>query len=68
MCDPLAKVSAHYVVLENAEILQLVKDKHRAWHAGESKWRNQSALNDNSIGIEIVNKGHEFGYTEFPEP
>lgn len=67
MCDPKAQVSAHYMVEENGEIFQLVADEKRAWHAGISCWRGRAALNDSSIGIEIVNPGHEFGYTEFPD-
>lgn len=66
MCDKEAKVSAHYMVYEDGEVVQLVKDEKRAWHAGISCWRGISSLNDSSIGIEIVNPGHEFGYCPFP--
>ncbi|MDX1974144.1 MAG: N-acetylmuramoyl-L-alanine amidase [Rickettsiales bacterium] len=68
LCDPAAKVSAHYVVEEDGTIHNLVYEKERAWHAGVSAWRGHSNINQRSIGIEIVNPGHEFGYTPFPEP
>jgi N-acetylmuramoyl-L-alanine amidase len=64
--DPTAKVSAHYVVDEDGGICRLVPEERRAWHAGVSYWRGHTALNDRSIGIEIVNPGHEFGYRPFP--
>lgn len=66
LCDPEAKVSSHYVVDEDGAVYALVDERHRAWHAGVSFWRGVSGLNDNSIGIEIVNPGHEFGYRAFP--
>ncbi len=66
LCDPLAKVSAHYVVDEDGTVHVLVAEELRAWHAGVSYWRGRTALNDCSIGIEIVNPGHEFGYRAFP--
>jgi N-acetylmuramoyl-L-alanine amidase len=66
LCDPLAEVSSHYVVDEDGAILQLVPEERRAWHAGISYWRGRTTLNDRSIGIEIVNAGHEFGYRDFP--
>jgi N-acetylmuramoyl-L-alanine amidase len=65
--DPAAKVSAHYVVDEEGAVYALVAEEKRAWHAGVSFWRGVSGLNDASIGIEIVNPGHEFGYCAFPE-
>jgi len=65
--DPEAKVSAHYLVDEDGRILQLVDERHRAWHAGRSHWRGVTDVNSASIGIEIVNPGHEFGYRPFPE-
>ena len=65
--DPAAKVSAHYVVDEDGTVYALVPEEKRAWHAGVSFWRGVSMLNDASIGIEIVNPGHEFGYRAFPE-
>jgi N-acetylmuramoyl-L-alanine amidase len=66
--NPAAQVSSHYVVDEDGAILRLVDEKRRAWHAGVSSWRGHTALNARSIGIEIVNPGHEWGYREFPEP
>jgi N-acetylmuramoyl-L-alanine amidase len=67
LCDPTAKVSAHYVVEENGTIWRLVPDTRRAFHAGRSCWAGESDLNAVSIGIEIVNPGHEWGYCPFPE-
>jgi N-acetylmuramoyl-L-alanine amidase len=66
LCDPAAKVSAHYVVEEDGAVFRLVAEDRRAAHAGISHWRGRSALNGNSIGIEIVNPGHEWGYRPFP--
>ncbi|MDE2517761.1 MAG: N-acetylmuramoyl-L-alanine amidase [Rhodospirillales bacterium] len=66
LCDPAAKVSSHYVVEEDGAIYRLVAEDRRAWHAGVSFWRGRSGLNDVSIGIEIVNPGHEWGYRDFP--
>ena len=60
-----AKVSCHYLISRKGEITQMVKENKVAWHAGKSKWKNFNNLNDNSIGIELVNKGHEFGYQNF---
>lgn len=68
MCDPAAKVSAHYMIDEDGSILALVPEERRAWHAGISFWRGRSDTNSRSIGIELVNPGHEFGYRPFPEP
>jgi len=65
--DPEAKVSAHYVVDEDGAILRLVDEARRAWHAGKSWWRDETDINAVSIGIEIVNPGHEFGYRLFPD-
>jgi len=59
------KVSCHYLVDRKGEVFQLVEDLYVAWHAGKSKWKNFKNLNENSIGIEIVNKGHDFGYENF---
>jgi N-acetylmuramoyl-L-alanine amidase len=67
LTDPAAKVSAHYVVSEDGQILRLVDEAKRAWHAGRSWWRGVQDVNSASIGIEIVNPGHEFGYRPFPE-
>jgi N-acetylmuramoyl-L-alanine amidase len=68
LCDPVAKVSAHYVVEENGNIVQLVPEVRRAWHAGESSWEGVTDINSHSIGIEIGNPGHSYGYPDFPEP
>jgi N-acetylmuramoyl-L-alanine amidase len=62
-----AGVSAHYVVNEDGTVLQLVDEGKRAWHAGASYWRGITDVNSASIGIEIVNPGHEFGYHPFPD-
>ena len=66
LCDPEAEVSAHYLSEENGDLFQLVKEEKRAWHAGVSNWRGYEGLNQHSIGIELVNTGHEFGYRPFP--
>ena len=60
-----SKVSCHYLINRKGEIIQMVKDNKIAWHAGKSKWKNFKNLNKNSIGIELVNKGHEHGYQNF---
>lgn len=65
--DPGAKVSAHYVVDKDGSILRLVPEERRAWHAGKSWWKGETDINAVSIGIEIVNPGHEFGYRLFPD-
>lgn len=65
--DPEAKVSAHYVVEEDGRIFRLVAEERRAWHAGVSFWRGERDINGRSIGIEIVNPGHEWGYRDFPD-
>ena len=67
LCNPEANVSAHYVIAENGDIFSLVAEQHRAWHAGESFWKGATNINDRSIGLEIVNTGHELGYKAFPE-
>jgi N-acetylmuramoyl-L-alanine amidase len=64
--DPTARVSSHYVVDEDGAVLCLVPEARRAFHAGVSFWRGHSELNARSIGIEIVNPGHEWGYRDFP--
>ena len=61
-----AKVSAHYLIAEDGQIVRMVDESKRAWHAGKSYWRGITDLNSASIGIEIVNPGHEFGYRPFP--
>ena len=60
------RVSAHYVIDEAGRIFSLVAESKRAWHAGVSFWRGRESLNDCSLGIELVNRGHEFGYHLFP--
>ena len=67
LCDPEARVSAHYFIEENGQVFQLVDEEKRAWHAGVSHWRGHTNINDRSIGVELVNPGHEFGYRPFPE-
>jgi len=68
LCDANAenRVSAHYMIEEDGHIFQLVDESKRAWHAGKSFWRDTTDLNSASIGIELVNPGHEFGYRDFP--
>lgn len=68
MCDPAAEVSAHYMIDEDGTVTALVPENKRAWHAGRSYWRGITDVNSASIGIELVNPGHEFGYRPFPEP
>lgn len=65
--DPAARVSSHYVVDEDGSILSLVPEGKRAWHAGVSSWAGARDINARSIGIEIVNPGHDWGYRPFPE-
>ena len=60
-----AKVSCHYLINRSGNIIQMVKDNKSAWHAGKSKWKKFNNLNNNSIGIELVNKGHKLGYEKF---
>ncbi len=67
LCDPAARVSAHYLVDEDGTVWELVPEEKRAWHAGRSWWRGRAGLNDVSVGIELVNPGHEWGYRPFPE-
>lgn len=68
MCDPAAEVSAHYMIDEEGLVTSLVPEDKRAWHAGRSYWRGVTDVNSASIGIELVNPGHEWGYRPFPEP
>ena len=65
LCNPKSKVSSHFVINQNGKIYRLVQDNQIAWHAGKSCWAQYKNLNKNSIGIELVNKGHQFGYTTF---
>ncbi len=67
MTDPQAKVSAHYMVEEDGRVFSLVSEERRAWHAGVSFWKGATDINAASIGIELVNPGHEFGYRAFPD-
>ncbi|HEY7232262.1 MAG TPA: N-acetylmuramoyl-L-alanine amidase [Pseudolabrys sp.] len=66
LTEESSKVSAHYVVFDDGKIVQCVPEEWRAWHAGESSWAGETDINSCSIGIEIVNPGHEFGYPDFP--
>jgi N-acetylmuramoyl-L-alanine amidase len=68
LCERASQVSTHYLVRESGEILQLVPEVRRAWHAGVSTWERSPDINSRSIGIEIANPGHDFGYPDFPEP
>lgn len=67
LCDPVAEVSCHYLVHEDGRIVQMVRESDRAWHAGKSSWKGVADINSCSVGIEIVNPGHAFGYVEFPD-
>ncbi|MES2058849.1 MAG: N-acetylmuramoyl-L-alanine amidase [Pseudomonadota bacterium] len=67
LTDPEAKVSAHYLIKEDGTILRMVAEDKRAWHAGKSHWRHITDVNSASIGIEMVNPGHEWGYRPFAE-
>ncbi len=68
LCDATAQVSAHYLIDEDGGVHRLVAEAKRAWHAGLGYWRGNRDINGRSIGIELVNPGHEFGYRAFPEP
>ncbi|WP_404713577.1 N-acetylmuramoyl-L-alanine amidase [Sphingomonas sp. MMS24-J13] len=65
--DPASKVSCHYLVTEDGQVARLVDEDKRAWHAGKSHWRGIDDVNSASIGIELVNPGHEHGYRPFPD-
>jgi N-acetylmuramoyl-L-alanine amidase len=67
LANPASRVSAHYVVSEDGVITHMVPEDKRAWHAGRSYWRGVTDINSASIGIEIVNPGHEWGYRPFPD-
>jgi N-acetylmuramoyl-L-alanine amidase len=67
LCDAKAKVSAHYLIDEDGTVVSLVPEEKRAWHAGRSYWRGITDVNSASIGIELVNPGHEWGYRPFPD-
>ena len=68
LCDPASQVSSHYLIAEDGQVVRLVAEVDRAWHAGKAHWRGIDDVNSASIGIELVNPGHEFGYVPFPEP
>lgn len=67
LTDPESAVSSHYFVFEDGRVAQLVEEDRRAWHAGQSSWAGETDINSRSIGIEVANPGHEFGYRPFPE-
>lgn len=67
LCDEQAQVSAHYMIDEDGTVSALVPEDMRAWHAGRSSWRGITDINSASVGIELVNPGHEFGYRPFPQ-
>ena len=67
LCDKASEVSAHYTIDEDGSVYQHVDEDKRAWHAGVSSWQGQDKINARSVGIELVNKGHEWGYHEFPK-
>jgi N-acetylmuramoyl-L-alanine amidase len=67
MCDPASEVSAHYMIDEDGTVIRLVSEDKRAWHAGRSSWRGVTDINSASVGIELVNPGHEWGYHPFPD-
>lgn len=68
LTDPAAGVSAHYLIDEDGAVHRLVDEDMRAWHAGEARWRGRGDINARSVGIELVNPGHQFGYRSFPGP
>ena len=67
LMDVQSEVSCHYLIKNNGEIINMVPDLYIAWHAGKSSWKNYKSLNQNSIGIEISNPGHEHGYKKFTQ-
>ena len=67
LCDPAAEVSAHYVIEENGKTHQLVADDKRAWHAGKAYWEGLMDINSASIGIEVINAGHDYGLPDYPD-
>ena len=67
LCNAKSKVSCHYLIGRKGKILRLVQEKNIAWHAGKSNWKNYRNLNKNSLGIELVNKGHRWGYSHYPK-
>jgi N-acetylmuramoyl-L-alanine amidase len=67
LSGPASEVSAHYLIFEDGKVVQLVSESRRAWHAGVAAWAGERDVNSCSIGIEIANPGHDFGYPDFPE-
>jgi N-acetylmuramoyl-L-alanine amidase len=67
LCAPHSKLSAHYLIHQDGHIVQLVPEARRAWHAGVAAWEGETDINSRSVGIEIVNPGHSYGYPDFPE-
>ena len=67
LTSPDSRVSAHYFIDEEGKVHRLVDESKRAWHAGKSRWRGTTDVNSASVGIELVNPGHEFGYRPFPD-
>lgn len=68
LCDPAAKVSAHYLIDQEGAVFRLVPEDQRAWHAGVAYWRGERDINSSSVGIELCNPGHDWGYRAFPAP
>lgn len=68
LCDPVAEVSAHYLIARDGEVLALVPEARRAWHAGAAAWGDATDVNSRSIGIELDNPGHSLGFHPYPEP
>jgi N-acetylmuramoyl-L-alanine amidase len=67
LCDPEARVSCHYLVSKSGEVVRMVPEERRAWHAGRSYWRGITDVNDDAVGIELDNPGHLNGYEPFPD-
>jgi N-acetylmuramoyl-L-alanine amidase len=67
LCVEESQVSCHYLIHDDGRIVQMVRERDRAWHAGQGSWRGHEDINSRSIGIEVVNPGHEYGYPAFPE-
>ena len=67
LASPESRVSCHYLIDEDGTVYRMVEEERRAWHAGKSSWRGTRDVNSASVGIELVNPGHEFGYRPFPD-
>jgi N-acetylmuramoyl-L-alanine amidase len=67
LCDPVSEVSSHYLVHEDGSVVQMVRESDRAWHAGSGSWRGRADVNSCSIGIEVANPGHAYGYPDFAD-